>query len=56
MQVFKEHLMLQNYGKSLSPKHFEIGSLKSNIDAGGNCVTTREKLGPKPFRQFHDLH
>jgi len=26
MQIFKEHLMLQNFGKSLSPNHFEIGS------------------------------
>jgi hypothetical protein len=26
MQVFKVHLMLQNFGKSLSPNHFEIGS------------------------------
>jgi hypothetical protein len=26
LYVFKEHLMLENFGKSLSPNHFEIGS------------------------------
>jgi len=26
LYVFKEHLMFKNFGKSLSPNHFEIGS------------------------------
>ena len=27
LYVFKEHLMLQTFGKSLSPNRFEIGSI-----------------------------
>ena len=28
---------------------------EGNVDAGGNCLANREKLGSKSLRQFHDL-
>jgi hypothetical protein len=49
LYVFKEHLMLQNFGKSLSPNHFEIGSLDEKIIAN---VVERCDYQPMYIQQF----